>query len=101
MLDVRASDKGAIYLWDRHILMTYVKAKREMKILDANIKIYADTDLSKLFLRGAFLYTQNKRWDDLVGLIMKIGGEHEFHYDVGLGYLDSSIKMTEKEMLEI
>lgn len=101
MLDVRSSEKGAIYLYNKVVLMTYVKAKREMKIPAANIKIYADSDLCKLFLKGAFVYNQNKRWDDLVALIMLIGGDHEFHYDVGIGYMDSSVKMTEKEMFDI
>lgn len=101
MLDVRASVKGAIYLWDGAVLMTYVKSKREMKIPAAKIKIYADSDLSKLFLKGAFLYSRNKRWDELVALIVLIGGDHAFHYDLNLGYLDSSVKMTEKEMMNI
>lgn len=101
MLDVRASDKGAIYLYDNVILMTYVKAKREMKIPAANIKIYADTDLCKQFLRAVFLYTRNKKWDELVGAITLIGGDLAFHYDLNIGYMDSSVKMTELEMFDI
>lgn len=101
MLDVRSSEKGAIYLFDNVILMTYVKAKREMKIPAANIKIYADSDMCKLFLRASFIYSKNKSWSELVGQIITIGGDHEFHYDLNIGYRDSSVKMTVKEMNEL
>lgn len=97
MLDVRTSDKGSVYIYDNVILMTYVKAKREMKIPAAKVKIYADSDICNLFLKAAFMFNRNKRWDNLVGEIIKIGVDHEFHYDIGVGFKDPSIKQSDKD----
>lgn len=98
MLDVRTSDKGAVYLYNNTVLMTYVVSKREVKIPAAKIVIFSDSDICQLFLRDVFIFTDKKDWSQLVSRITQIGSEHEFYYTLGNGFIDSSVKMNEKEM---
>lgn len=101
MLEKRTSDKGRVYLFDSVILITYHNAKRELTIPAAKIKIYCEPELCELILRPVFLFTKNKRWDELVGVIITLGGEHAFTYRTGTGFLDTSIKQSEIDMSEI
>lgn len=78
--------------------MTYHNAKKEASIPLAKIKIFSENDICKTFLRDVYLFSEHKNWATLVGRIIEIGGELEFHYDIGVGYRDSSVKMTELEM---
>lgn len=99
MLDVRTSDKGAVYLYNKDILLTFVKSKQEINIPCAKIKIYSQEDISKLLLRAVFLYTTNKNKNNLIFEINRIGIDYEFKFDTGVGSLDSSIKLSDKELM--
>lgn len=101
MLDKRTSDKGSVYLYDNVVLVTYHIGRKEISIPLAKIKIYAEEDLCKLLLKPVFMFTRNKRWDELVGFIIYLGSEHAFTYRTGTGFLDTSIKQSEIDMSEM
>lgn len=98
MLNVRENDVGKIYLYNNEVLLTYHKAKQEISIPAAKIKIYASDEYSKLFLKPAFVYSKYKRWDDLVASIIVIGGDYAFRYRTATGFLDPSVKQSEIDM---
>ncbi|WNL63165.1 hypothetical protein [Citrobacter phage Ci1] len=101
MLNKRTSDKGSVFLYNNDVLLTYHNEKREISIPAAKIKIYGDPELCDLFLKPAFLFLREKKWDLLVARIMGIGVEHAFTYRIGTGFLDTSVAQTEIDMSQI
>ncbi|QHJ78913.1 MAG: hypothetical protein [Caudoviricetes sp.] len=98
MLTIKSSDKGSVYLFDNIVLMTYHNEKQEASIPKASVKIYGP-DICREFLRDAFLFSKDKNRVKLIGRIIEIGGDFAYHYDIKSGCRESSVKMTEQEMM--